>query len=334
MTSRFQPRHAPSLRLQHPAPAPPGFTLIELLVVITMIGLVVGLLLPAVQAAREAARRTHPRQQPEANRPGHAKPSRRPGPVPAGYQATGTYSDGAHGHLARLGFGGSHPSVSRRGHAVRRNPARSADPGPKKFARHTNDDPHLPLPLRPDSRRAFSVPDGFGNPVAIAAPSSYSACVGGDESDIAAPAGLGVCYRNSRTRIADVVDGTSRTILVGEHAWANAKGIWAGAISGGVCQRGEQNSCPGNSAAWYPAPALVQTHGHLNNATTDTDGGLDDLEGKHIGGSNFLLVDGSVHFLRSVSGDQADGNYTPESLVLQALSTRDTGETIPGGWVD
>ncbi|MGA2067465.1 MAG: DUF1559 domain-containing protein [Thermoguttaceae bacterium] len=36
-----------------------GFTLVELLVVIAIIGILVGLLLPAVQAAREAARQTH-----------------------------------------------------------------------------------------------------------------------------------------------------------------------------------------------------------------------------------------------------------------------------------
>ena len=49
--------------LPHPPPRTPsqarcGFTLIELLVVIAIIGVLIGLLLPAVQAAREAARRT------------------------------------------------------------------------------------------------------------------------------------------------------------------------------------------------------------------------------------------------------------------------------------
>jgi prepilin-type processing-associated H-X9-DG protein len=253
---------------------------------------------------------------------------------PAGYQATGAYSDGATDTAPGWGWGALILPYLEAGTLY--NPIRLdlpiQDPRNSLVIQSTVSSYLCPSDLVPE--RVFAVLDGFGNLVATAAPSSYSACVGGDESDIAAPTGLGVCYRNSHTRSADIVDGTSWTIIAGERSWANARGIWAGAISSGVCQRGEQNPCPGNSAAWYPAPALVQTHGHLNNATTDTDGGLDDFSSQHPRGSNFLLVDGSVHFLRSISGDLPSGDYTPDSLVLQALSTRANVETIPGDWVD
>jgi prepilin-type processing-associated H-X9-DG protein len=185
-------------------------------------------------------------------------------------------------------------------------------------------------PSDPTPSQAFGVVDGFGTTRALAAPISYAACVGGDESDTFGPTGLGVFYRNSATRLTDITDGTSQTILVGERAWSNAEGIWAGAISGAVIARGPANPNPGGGKASYPAAALVLAHGHLNNSATDTDGGLDDFSSRHTGGSNFLLADGSVHFLRSIPGDNADGSYTTDGLAFQALGTRANGEIIQG----
>jgi hypothetical protein len=57
-----------------------------------------------------------------------------------------------------------------------------------------------PSDLIPQS--AFTIPDAFGNSIVQAAPSSYAACCGGDESGIADPTGLGIFYRNSGTRLA------------------------------------------------------------------------------------------------------------------------------------
>jgi prepilin-type processing-associated H-X9-DG protein len=72
----------------------------------------------------------------------------------------------------------------------------------------------------------------------------------------------------------------------------------------------------------------VQAHSHLNNADSDTDGGLDDFSSRHPGGSNFLFADGSVHFLRSIPRDRPDGTYTPDSVIFQALGTRANGEVV------
>jgi prepilin-type processing-associated H-X9-DG protein len=177
---------------------------------------------------------------------------------------------------------------------------------------------------------AFTVTDAFGNPIALMAPSSYAACVGGDESDVFAATGLGIFYRNSQTRFIDVTDGLSQTILVGDKAWSNAQGVWAGAPSGAVLMRGPLNPNPGSGAASYPASALVLSHSHLNNPTTDTDGGLDDFSSNHVGGSNFLFGDGSVHFILSIPGDTASGDYTPDSVAFQALGTRANNDVSQG----
>jgi prepilin-type processing-associated H-X9-DG protein len=163
----------------------------------------------------------------------------------------------------------------------------------------------------------------------VATPSSYAACVGGDESDTTGLSGLGIFYRNSKTRFADVSDGTSNTIMIGERAWGNAQGIWAGAIKDGVILRGQQNPNPPTGAPWYPAAALTLAHSHLNNPQGHPDGGLDDFSSKHIGGSHFVFADGSVRFIRSVPGDLPDGSYTPDSLIFQAMGTRASGEVVP-----
>jgi prepilin-type processing-associated H-X9-DG protein len=176
----------------------------------------------------------------------------------------------------------------------------------------------------------FTVADGFGNPLAVAAPSSYAACCGGDESDTFGPSGLGIFYRNSRTRLTDITDGTSNTLMVGDRSWGNAQGIWAGAIPGGVCSRGRYNPCPGNAASSYPSATLVLAHSHLNNTNTDTDGGLDDFSSKHIGGSNFVFADGSVRFIRNVPTDNPDGSFTADSIAFQALGTRANGDLSTG----
>jgi prepilin-type N-terminal cleavage/methylation domain-containing protein/prepilin-type processing-associated H-X9-DG protein len=305
----------------------PGFTLIELLVVIAIIGTLVSLLLPAVQKLRESAARlqcqNNLKQVGLACQNYHDTYKH----LPPGYAALPPYNNGATDTapgwgwatyiLPFLGQGNLYTSFNLT------QPVQNS-PGIQTM---------VPLYLCPSdlySQAPFPVTDAFGDAVALAAPCSYAACCGGDESDTFGPTGLGVFSRNSQTRLTDITDGTSSTILVGERAWANVNGTWAGAISGAVCRRGPRNPCPGSGAAFCPAGDLVLAHAHLNNTNSDTDGGLDDFSSMHVGRSNFLFADGHVSFLRSIPGDLPGGGYTADSAAFQALGTRANGEVIQG----
>jgi prepilin-type N-terminal cleavage/methylation domain-containing protein len=314
-----------------------AFTLVELLVVIAIIGVLVALLLPAVQAARESARRAQCKN--NLKQIGLALLNYHDAKkhFPAGYIASVDYIDGATDTTPGWAWSALIlPYLEEQSLYTQIHLDMPVEASQNAPAILTMVNTYLcPSDQGPNGDLApFPVPDGFGTTLAVAAPSSYAACTGGDESDVAAETGKGIFYRNSHTRIADITDGTSKTIMVGEHSFANSEGIWAGAISSGLCLRGAMNPCPvGADAASNPAPMLVLSHSHLNNAATDTDGGLDDYSSRHPAGSHFIYADGSVHFLQSIPGDNADGSYTPDSLIFQALGTRANGEIIPADWL-
>jgi prepilin-type N-terminal cleavage/methylation domain-containing protein len=306
-----------------------GFTLVELLVVIAIIGMLIGLLLPAVQKIRETANRVscsnNLRQIGVACHNFHDTNLS----LPPGYVASSYWFDGATDTAPGWGWAAFILPQIEQDNLHRSINFKLPLQAPQNLAAIQQ---RLKLYLCPSdlwTDIASAVPDAFGNSIALAAPCSYAACCGGDETDTFGPTGEGILYRNSHTRLTDITDGTSNTIMIGERSWGNAQGIWAGAMPGGVCLRGRYNPCPGNGAGSYPAATLVLAHSHLNNATTDTDGGLDDFSSRHFGGSNFVFADCSVRFIRSVPGDLPTG-YTRDSLDLQALGTRANGDLCLG----
>jgi prepilin-type N-terminal cleavage/methylation domain-containing protein/prepilin-type processing-associated H-X9-DG protein len=304
-----------------------AFTLIELLVVIAVIGVLLGLLLPAVQKVRETAARSQcSNNLKQIGLALHGFHDVCQG-MPPGYLANMPYVDGATDTSPGWSWASFIlPYIEQNNLYQQFNTSLPVE----RFSAIQSRVKVYVCPSDPAPLGAFPIVDAFGATLAQASPSSYAACCGGDESDVTAPNGLGVFYRNSRTRITDITDGTSQTFMIGEKAWTNVQITWSGAINDAVARRGPLNPCPGNGTASFPAPALVLSHSHLNNPTTDTDSGLDDFSSRHTGGSNFLFADGSVHFIRGIPGDNPDGSYTQDSLAFQALGTRANGEVAEG----
>jgi prepilin-type N-terminal cleavage/methylation domain-containing protein/prepilin-type processing-associated H-X9-DG protein len=315
-----------------------GFTLIELLVVISIIGVLVALLLPAVQAAREAARRAsctnNLKQIGLALQTYHDALEC----FPMSYAARRAFVDGASDTAPGWGWSAMIlPQIEQPALFQATNFGLPVEAPQNSTVVRMLILAYL-CPSDPTPGAPFPIDDGSSTVLASVAPTSYAACVGDDRADSTTGLnndglGNGVMYRNSRVRLADVTDGASQTILVGERAWSITSGIWPGVVTGGVVRRGPANPCPTTGALFYPASTLVQAHCNVLNTDTDPDGGIDDFSSRHPGGALFVFADGSVHFLKSVlrnSGRRPDGStiYSPSSLVLQALGTRSGGEVI------
>lgn len=282
---------------------PRGFTLIELLVVIAIIAILIALLLPAVQQAREAARRTQCKN--NLKQLGLALHNYHD--VHRSFPAAAVWNDDDYGWGTMI--------------------LPFLDQGPLYEAMDiTNSDPQFSIsgwsggdgmwPVRSGLETtflaAFSCPsstlpqnaEGGGNVGTGGSPnpdnavgagkSDYKGCAGNDDNDDGM---MLVGSDGSPTKIRDVTDGTSNTIMIGESSYYNTIAEDPTLSSPhGVASNGHNTrkfpvwAGPGHQDEQILAKTDMRSP--LNSRADD-----DCFFSFHTGGAQFLFADGSVHFV-------------------------------------
>jgi len=282
-----------------------GLTLIELIVAITIIGILAALLLPAVGAARESGRKLHCQNKLRQLTLGLQSHHDTHGQLPAGVTSiSGDYP--YLGWPARL-----LPFIERndlwlateRDYSRRRNPF--------FLPSHTSLGhvvEHFSCPSDGMSERRHFARNTF-----VATLTNYVGIVGTDfrECD-------GVLFRDSRTRMDDIRDGTSQTVCIGERP--PSADAWYGWWYAGVGQ--EESGVPDMLLGVNELNVGYDVFGSCPPSSGFKPGSRDSVCSSlhfwsfHPSGANFAFCDGAVRMLL----------YETDNNVLRALSTKNNAD--------
>ena len=332
--------------------SPQGFTLIELLVVIAIIGILISLLVPAVQKVREAAARmTCANKLKQIGLALHSYHGDKKC-FPPGYIDGNTDPNSTPDNDVGPGWGWAAFLLPYLEQTNVYNQINFSQPVGSGVNSQVSQLPLTIFQCPSDAHlypQVLNVYNSNGAIIAQVAQANYVACNGWEEcfngaggnpqpgpgtdglSGLFGRAGRGAFYRNSRTRIAEVKDGLSGTIFIGERSGDHSPSTWTGAVPGGRCPAWMAGQSPGSpppgpaydNADWGEAWVLAHTNAtHLPSADfpfydPDTFYSMHSPQG-----ANFLFGDGSVHFLSS--------GINP--ITYQALGTIAGGE-LTNDWI-
>lgn len=277
-----------------------AFTLIELLVVIAIIAILIALLLPAVQQAREAARRTQCKN--NLKQLGLALHNYHDVNLafPPGWVDQGPDGNSVWNWTAMI-----LPYLEQSALYDQLNVGNSP---PVDVLADTDLVTLMQQPLT-----AFRCPSDTGpgintngnrlNSGQSLALTNYVGNAGSNRIERAGSEADGLYCQNSKVRIRDVTDGTSNTIAVGERAWKlNGYDLKAGVSFMNRTAYGNQTEFGGVYSL-----GSGQTPINCTNGTICRRG----FSSLHTGGSQFLLMDGSVRFISENIDHDPDNSGVP-----------------------
>ncbi|QDT64695.1 DUF1559 domain-containing protein [Calycomorphotria hydatis] len=143
----------------------------------------------------------------------------------------------------------------------------------------------------------------------------------------------GIFGLNSRTRIRDITDGTSNTLLLGERAFD-----WRGNPNDSDQQWGSACLFIGRYNANSVMNSVWAGSGGINTFSTSTtwssNAGKINFTSMHVGGAQFAFADGSVHFLsENIDSSVQTPATSPvaingESSTLEYLLSKSDGNVV------